>query len=858
MAYRLCERKYLLKFLAVAVVLLALAGAHPAAAKSNSFFGKLEWKTEKHFGRATVEELRSAYGFVEDPILTAYINRLGNSLSSVSDRTDIPYEYYVVDTDEVNAFAAPGGFIFVTRGLLEETDTEDELSGVIGHEVGHVAAKHGAKQIKQLPFIIVGMSVLASKTSERTSRIAGAALSLVQLHYSRENEYEADRLGAKYSFRAGYDPAGMVSFFEKLRKESPDDGLSRLDVAISSHPKTTGRIAKVEALPETAETAQNKVYLGAAYASRYDYRGAREAYGEALRLEPDNSEARDGLRFVELALAGERTPRAIPADAPASVADAQLAEASLEDALEHMQHAAPLAEGDFKGLSKRLDAMREGFYKDISAYRAIAEKVPETDTGRQSLLDGAATYFGYFAGALDYYRETGRRIIEESNEIKRAARVSLYRIGRGRTLPQETIRAANDIESIVRQADFESYGLFQKLSDAVDRTERTYNTTRNAMRDIGASIGAQYEPIDSFTGRLIADRLSDQTESLHETAKDTLDVKRKLALRRAGIRRATLDLDASLLSPNEERIYGKMLERRFKIDPAEVAALRAKGLGYGGALLTINRARAAGKKSEDLAAGFDPKKVSLEDHLATRTSEAGSEAARARDDDAGAVFLRLAAADLRTLTGRRPLVAMSLPQDEPQGLFDRAALEASDPKLAEALRLYEDGKYEEARRALDERGRSLPATALSHLALGLVLRATGDNDAALTEFKFASKKDGKNPSIRLLIGNTFAGMGRYEDAQAEYETAIRMAPGRAAAYAANAYSLAMRGDTAAAESNFRKAAELGSRDPSVFINYGLLCYGEGRIEDAIAQFRASLAIEPEQPLVAEMIERLES
>ncbi len=844
--------------IAAAICLFISAGPTPATAKSGSFFGKLVWKTEKHFGRATVEEIKNTYGFVNDPILTAYVSRLGNSISSLSDRTDIPYEFYVVDTDEVNAFAAPGGFIFVTRGLLEETDTEDELSGVIGHEVAHVAAKHGAKQIKQLPFILVGMSVLASKTSERTSRIVGAALSLAQLHYSRENEYEADRLGARYSHRAGYDPEGMVSFFEKLRKESPDGGLSRLDVALSSHPKTSSRIAQVGTLPETADTARNSIYLGAAYAARFDYRSAEAAYETALRIEPDNAEALDGLRFARLAIAGDGAEQPVQADTPATDAESRLAAATLDEALIHMQRAWPLAENDREALDSGIDAMRDGFYRDIGSYRTIAEKIHEADNGRQSLLDGAATYFGYFAGALDYYREMGRMIVEESNEIMKAARMALYQLGGDRALPPEALRAANDMAETVRKADSESYALFQKLTDAVERTRRSYDAARNSMRELDLSLGAEYEPIDSFRGRLIGDRLEEQTDELHETAKDTLDVKRELALRRSGIRRAALDLDASLLSTSEERIYRKMLERRFRINGADLDAQRARGLGYGGALLAINRAVAANEKPVDFTAGFDPEKGTIEDYIAARASETGGSAAQQGRDDSGAAFLRLAAADLRTLTGRKPIVAMSLPRDETAGLFDTAALETEDPKLAAAIVLYREERFEESRRAIDERGRSLPATAESHLALGLVLRALGDAEGALAEFKHASRKDGGNPDVRLLIGNTFAGAGRYGDAVAEYDAAIKTDPRRPDVYAAKAFSLAMRGETAAAEENFIKAAELGSRDPAVFINHGLLCYGEGRVGDAIARFRDSLAINPDQPLVAEMIQRLES
>jgi predicted Zn-dependent protease len=120
-----------------------------------------------------------------------------------------------------------------------------------------------------LPFIIAGLSILAQKKGETAARIGGMVVSLMQLHYSREDEYQADQLGEKFAYKSGYDPSGMVSFFQKLESEDHTGNLSKLDVSLMSHPKTTNRIAKIEAVPELSPTnTAALVRIGDSYRER--------------------------------------------------------------------------------------------------------------------------------------------------------------------------------------------------------------------------------------------------------------------------------------------------------------------------------------------------------------------------------------------------------------------------------------------------------------------------------------------------------------------------------------------------------------------------------------------------------------
>jgi len=171
---------------------------------------------------------------------------------------DWEYNIRVLRSDAVNAMAAPGGFVFATGGLMKMTSgDDDELAGVMAHEIGHMAAKHAAFQMQKallLQGVTVGAALLASTLKNERSREAaeaGAAVSAVAaqfllLKFSREDEYQADKLGVDYAYRAGYNPEGLVTFFRKLEKQEPGGGAGGIPAFFSTHPPTPDRIGKVQ------------------------------------------------------------------------------------------------------------------------------------------------------------------------------------------------------------------------------------------------------------------------------------------------------------------------------------------------------------------------------------------------------------------------------------------------------------------------------------------------------------------------------------------------------------------------------------------------------------------------------------
>ena len=204
---------------------------------------------ELKLGQELAAEVDRESKFVTDPAVTEYVNRVGQNVILRSD-AKIPFTIKVIDSPEVNAFALPGGHLYVNSGLLLAADTEAELAGVIAHEISHVTARHGVEQATKgrlfqylsIPLIFVGGPVGAL-----VQNAANVLVPLSYLKFTRGAEEEADRLGLQYMWNAGYDPTSMLSFFEKLKaQEGKDPG--KLAKLFSTHPATGKRIQNARAL----------------------------------------------------------------------------------------------------------------------------------------------------------------------------------------------------------------------------------------------------------------------------------------------------------------------------------------------------------------------------------------------------------------------------------------------------------------------------------------------------------------------------------------------------------------------------------------------------------------------------------
>jgi predicted Zn-dependent protease len=202
-------------------------------------------ETEIRMGKEYAQMVESSAKMVQDPVVNEYVNRIGQELVRNSD-AKVPFTIKVVDSDEVNAFALPGGFFYVNSGLILAADEEAEMAGVMAHEIAHVAARHAMRQMTRanmvnlasIPLIFVGGGLGYAVRSA-----AGIGLPLTFLTFSRGFEAEADYLGLQYMYKAGYDPQALITFFEKIQAENKKKP-GFLGKAFSTHPQTPERIEK--------------------------------------------------------------------------------------------------------------------------------------------------------------------------------------------------------------------------------------------------------------------------------------------------------------------------------------------------------------------------------------------------------------------------------------------------------------------------------------------------------------------------------------------------------------------------------------------------------------------------------------
>jgi predicted Zn-dependent protease len=213
-------------------------------------------------GQNFAKEVESQNKVTQDTILDNYVNQVGQKVASISDRKDIQYHFKVLESPEINAFACPGGFIYVYTGLLKVMDNEAQLAGVLGHEIGHVVARHSVKRLQQVLGLQVLLSLTLGESSELTQKAVGTGITLIMQGYSRQNEFEADYDGTLYMTKAGYNPEGMLQLFEKFKAMEKERKSTFIDELLASHPPTPERITKVEGETKSLNLTDKRLVLG--------------------------------------------------------------------------------------------------------------------------------------------------------------------------------------------------------------------------------------------------------------------------------------------------------------------------------------------------------------------------------------------------------------------------------------------------------------------------------------------------------------------------------------------------------------------------------------------------------------------
>jgi len=213
---------------------------------------------EINLGNSIAKQIVSQTKMVNDPEALAYVREIGEKLVVASHRSYLDYNFYIVDSEEINAFALPGGHIFVNKGLIDAV-SEPELAFVIGHEIGHVCARHSMKRFQAAFGLQLVMAVLSSQFNQKAiGDLISEVDKYVSLGFSRKDEYQADALGVTYVYQAGYDPKASLLVFERFKEIEKEYGSNAPPIFLRSHPKPDDRYAaanlKIKELMSTNAT----------------------------------------------------------------------------------------------------------------------------------------------------------------------------------------------------------------------------------------------------------------------------------------------------------------------------------------------------------------------------------------------------------------------------------------------------------------------------------------------------------------------------------------------------------------------------------------------------------------------------
>lgn len=236
-------------FFAVLTALAILAGCATNPATGKKEFSLMSEAQEVQIGQEADPQIRQEMGVYEDRELQQYVSSIGMRLAKVSERPNLPWHFTVVDEPAVNAFALPGGYIYLTRGIMAFLNNEAQLAGVLGHEIGHVTARHAAQQYTQATSAGLGVTLLSIFVPEARpfQGVAETAVGLMLMKYGRDDELQSDRLGVQYTAKTGWDPAGVAGMLRTLQRLDQASGSNRgVPNFLSTHPAPADRVAQVQ------------------------------------------------------------------------------------------------------------------------------------------------------------------------------------------------------------------------------------------------------------------------------------------------------------------------------------------------------------------------------------------------------------------------------------------------------------------------------------------------------------------------------------------------------------------------------------------------------------------------------------
>lgn len=591
------------------------------------FSGCNEDKIEKMLGGQVSRGIESTYRPIDDPALQDWMVNLGHTIVGMSTRQHIPYSFRVLDSDSVNAMAAPWGNVYVLRGLLDFAEDEDEVWVVLGHEVGHVVNRDIIKAVKRSFLWNVGLSVVNSE-SESLANVLGIGLGLLSFHYSREDERDADDLGILYTYRAGHDPRAGVAFFTRLMEKYEKHRPSKIEALLQTHPLTSSRIAAQKARPECdPNNAEALARIGRGYANRGRYMTGIELMQRALEANPK-------LASGHLAIADAAARRGYLQLAAQRLADAAdvlgyvpsiSRQSQVIQALQP-QHWPAYSTAERDRMTAALAAL-ETQKKAVAAHQPITEKAQSSLAGRVAPLTGTTTKL---MARLSSLAETEARVTEQVQDLLLQSNAV---INQATDLVSQLEGISDQVASVSASASavvtlMDRVATLSPMAGppgAAGWIERSGRELLGAYRDAASAAslaGAAIEPSGRalascsdavvYMERLLAlgenqllqDSLrvaSAEASKQGAPAREAIKKSREMAARAAArVAVAQINLAAAGATPEEQRALYDIIAYFARVPAEKVDELARQGAGLGEAAACLLACRACRRPASDL------------------------------------------------------------------------------------------------------------------------------------------------------------------------------------------------------------------------------------------------------------------
>ncbi|MEA3403345.1 MAG: M48 family metalloprotease [Armatimonadota bacterium] len=594
---------------------------------------------EEALGEASAASIEAAYDVDHDPLMNEWLNHAGQTIVAQSRRQTIPYEFKVIETDLVNAFAAPYGHIYLTRGFMDFCESEDEVWMVLAHEVGHVVHRDSIKSFKQS--LLMGILTQVIKGESRTvGDVVGIGLGLLSLRYSRDDEYEADDAGTLLCYRAGYDPHKGLDFYHRLMTKLQKHRPSRFEVYFMTHPRTDDRIKRQlkreelstedaevlmriargymtrgqparaaqmlrEALTVAPESAALHSLLGDAYAARGELGLARAHYKTAREQEPDSRYVRARLAALD------------DAPMPATEGVGPPGRQKAGELLAELSEVRALSESSRASATRYAQKTREQIGDLVSTVKGINERLLDladyegdvTEATQELLVRGNAAISR--ATEPIYVLEAVNEGLEDMGaEIgglltKCEGRLEAARAGEGNP---EDIPA---LQTAVRELRRGSATLELAMAEAPN-TVGDVRAAQSSARGVASLMERMVREDDPES--LAADQLRNAASHTQKLGSDALQAvnraRRQSVKARSHALLARLNLLGTQATPYEQRLFDRQIAHLLLVPEAQVRAVRAAGAGYGETAMSIAAAKSLradpGQHMPTVAAGVSP------------------------------------------------------------------------------------------------------------------------------------------------------------------------------------------------------------------------------------------------------------